>query len=82
MQLNTTSVNFEKIIFSNKSQFQIREGLVSSTAALQIDSAEDLKTFASAVIDHKSFLNIKGYLDHAKQDPTCEILTGGECDDR
>jgi len=60
---------------------QIREGLVSSTAALQIGSAEDRKSFTSAVIDHKSFLNIKSYLEHAKQDPSCEILTGGECDD-
>ena len=45
-------------------------------------SAEEIKTFTSAVIDHKSFLNIKGYLDHAKQDSSCEILVGGECDDR
>ena len=34
----------------------------------------------SAVIDKKSFDNITGYIDRAKEDPGCEIVTGGSYD--
>ena len=61
---------------------QVREKLVSATAALKIGSAEDTKSFTSAVIDEKSFSKIKSYIEFAKEDSSCEILAGGVCDDR
>ena len=33
----------------------------------------------SAVIDKNSFDNIKGYIEWAKADKDCEIITGGTC---
>ena len=36
----------------------------------------------SAVIDRKSFDNITGYIDRAREDPGCEIVTGGGYDDK
>lgn len=60
---------------------EIRESIVPATKALKIGPAEDPTSFTSAVIDANSFNKIKGYLEHAKSDPTCEILAGGECDD-
>lgn len=39
------------------------------------------QTFLSAVIDGKSFNNIKSYIDAAREDPDCEIVFGGKCDD-
>jgi 1-pyrroline-5-carboxylate dehydrogenase len=35
----------------------------------------------SAVIDKKSFDNIVGYIERAKQDTGCEVITGGTYDD-
>ena len=34
-----------------------------------------------AVINRRSFDNIKGYIDFAKQSPDADILCGGVCDD-
>ena len=53
-----------------------------ATEALKIGSAEDTKSFTSAVIDAKSFSKIKSYIEFAKDDSSCEILAGGVCDDR
>ena len=41
----------------------------------------DFSNFMSAVIDQKSFDNITGYIDRAKEDSGCEIVTGGNYDD-
>ncbi|XP_063680792.1 delta-1-pyrroline-5-carboxylate dehydrogenase, mitochondrial-like [Bolinopsis microptera] len=60
---------------------QVRDKLVSSTEALNIGSAEDAKSFTSAVIDAKSFSKIKSYVDFAREDSSCEIIAGGVCDD-
>jgi len=60
---------------------EVKEKLVSATAALKIGSPEDVKSFTSAVIDDKSFNKIKNYIEFAKDDSSCEILVGGDCDD-
>ena len=60
----------------------MRDKLVPATEALKIGSAEDTKSFTSAVIDAKSFSKIKSYIEFAKEDSSCEILAGGVCDDR
>ena len=43
-------------------------------------TVEDFSNFVNAVIDEKSFDNIKKYLDKAKQDPKAEIWVGGDGD--
>jgi len=41
----------------------------------------DFGNFVNAVIDHRSFEKIGGYLDHASADGSVEILAGGGRDD-
>ena len=41
---------------------------------------EDFTNFINAVIDEKSFDKVVSYIEHAKNDPSCEILTGGNYD--
>ena len=42
---------------------------------------EDFNTFIGAVIDKKSFDNIKSYIDYAASSPDAKIICGGICDD-
>ena len=44
-------------------------------------SPADPTNFVGAVINRRSFDNIKGYIDYAKQSPDADILCGGVCDD-
>lgn len=41
----------------------------------------DFTNFMGAVIDQKSFNNIKSYLDYAQNSDQATILVGGNCDD-
>ncbi len=41
----------------------------------------DFTNLMNAVIDKKSFDNIKGYIDYARQSEDAEIIIGGGCDD-
>ncbi|MBW3671569.1 MAG: aldehyde dehydrogenase family protein, partial [Acidobacteria bacterium] len=42
----------------------------------------DFRNFVSAVIDAGAYKTIKGYIDHAKENPDkAEIIAGGNCDD-
>lgn len=59
----------------------IKESLVSDVRSFKIGSPEDFRNFFNAVIDAKAFKSITEYIDHAKADPTCEILVGGGYDD-
>jgi 1-pyrroline-5-carboxylate dehydrogenase len=49
---------------------------------MKMGTTEDFTNFVNAVIDEKSFDNIKSYIDAAKKDPKAEILVGGKCDKR
>jgi 1-pyrroline-5-carboxylate dehydrogenase len=59
----------------------IKESLVADVRSFKIGSPEDFRNFFNAVIDAKAFKSITDYIDHAKADPTCEILVGGGYDD-
>jgi 1-pyrroline-5-carboxylate dehydrogenase len=54
--------------------------LVAELATVQMGSPGDLRNFFSAVIDERSFDKIAGYIEGAKQDPSCTILAGGTYD--
>ncbi len=59
----------------------IKEMLVKDIGTIKMGDPEDFRNFMNAVIDKRAFDKIKGFIDHAKQDPNAEILTGGNCDD-
>jgi len=61
---------------------KLKDLLVAQTNELKMGDVEDFTNFIGAVIDRKAFDRIKGYIDHAKQDKDCEIIAGGECDDK
>ena len=47
---------------------------------MKVGTVEDFSNFVNAVIDEKSFDNIKGYIDRAAADPGAKILVGGTAD--
>lgn len=61
---------------------EIRKKLVAGVKSFAMGSPEDFRNFVNAVIDEKSFNNIKRYIDNAKKDPKAEIWVGGKCDSR
>lgn len=60
---------------------QVKEQIVSMTSELKVGDVQDFTNFMGAVIDQKSFDNIKSYLDFAKNSNEATILAGGNCDD-
>ncbi|XP_064385125.1 delta-1-pyrroline-5-carboxylate dehydrogenase, mitochondrial-like [Halichondria panicea] len=60
---------------------EIRDKMVAVVKEMHVLSAEDFRSFTSAVIDAKSFKNIKGYLDFAHSSSDCNVLVGGNADD-
>jgi 1-pyrroline-5-carboxylate dehydrogenase len=56
--------------------------LVQQVNQMKMGSVEDFGNFVNAVIDEKSFINIKNYIDKAKKDPKAKIIVGGDCDKR
>ena len=59
---------------------EVRKKLVDAIKSMKMGSVEDFTNFVNAVIDEKSFDNIKRYIDNAKNDPGAKILVGGNCD--
>ncbi|HEX6180663.1 MAG TPA: aldehyde dehydrogenase family protein, partial [Chitinophagaceae bacterium] len=59
---------------------EVRKKLVDAIKSMKMGSVEDFTNFVNAVIDEKSFDNIKRYIDNAKNDPAAKILVGGNCD--
>ena len=57
------------------------EKLAAEVGNAQMGSPADPTNFVGAVINRRSFDNIKGYIDYAKQSPDADILCGGGCDD-
>jgi len=60
----------------------VSEILVAALKEMKIGQSDDFSAFFTSVIDHASFKNIKGYLDHVKANPDkASILVGGGVDD-
>jgi len=59
---------------------EVKRKLVEGVNSFKIGSVEDFSCFINAVIDEKSYDNIKTYIDNAKKDLNSTILVGGECD--
>ncbi|HVT85420.1 MAG TPA: L-glutamate gamma-semialdehyde dehydrogenase [Chitinophagaceae bacterium] len=58
----------------------VKKKLIEGVKSFKIGSPEDFTNFINAVIDEKSFDNIKRYIDNAKKDPKAQIWVGGKCD--
>ena len=59
---------------------QIKKKLIAGVASMKMGTTEDFTNFINAVIDEKSFNNIKNYIDKAKRSKTATIIAGGNCD--
>lgn len=58
----------------------IKKKLVDTVSNFKMGTVEDFSNFINAVIDEKSFNNIKKYIDGARKDKKATILVGGKCD--
>ncbi len=58
----------------------VKSKLVAMVSSMKMGTVEDFTNFVNAVIDEKSFNNIKKYIDNAKKDRKAKILVGGNCD--
>ena len=61
---------------------EVKKKLVAGVKTKKMGTVEDFTNFINAVIDEKSFNNIKAYIDAAKKDDKAEILVGGKCNKR
>lgn len=61
---------------------EVKKKLIAGVKSFKMGSVEDFSNFINAVIDEKSFNNIKRYIDNAKKDPKAEIWVGGKCDSK
>ena len=59
---------------------EVKKKLIAGVKSFKMGSVEDFSNFVNAVIDEKSFNNIKKYIDDAKKDEKAEIWVGGKCD--
>lgn len=60
----------------------VSERLEAEIGALKVGDVADFDNFMGAVIDRKSFENIKNYIAVARASSTAKVWLGGECDDR
>ena len=58
----------------------VKKKLIEGVNSFKMGTVEDFSNFVNAVIDEKSFDNIKSYIDKAKRSKDAEIIVGGSCD--
>jgi 1-pyrroline-5-carboxylate dehydrogenase len=61
---------------------KLQSKLVDEIQSLKMGDVRDFRNLINAVIDERSFKNISGYLEHAKNDSKMKILAGGEADSK
>ncbi|MGE4619074.1 MAG: L-glutamate gamma-semialdehyde dehydrogenase [Planctomycetota bacterium] len=60
---------------------QLKDLLVEATRSISMGDVRDFRNFIGAVIDESTFKRLHQAIEQAKEDPKCNILVGGECDD-
>ena len=55
---------------------EIKDDYAAEVGKIKVGDVKDLSNFLGAVIDKKSFDNIKGYIDRAAAEPGCSFVTG------
>ena len=58
----------------------VKEFLLEDLGNIKMGGTEDFRNFMNAVIDEKSFDNLAGYIDEARESPVVEIIAGGNYD--
>lgn len=58
----------------------LEERLRADLDRVRVGPVTDFSGFMSAVIDEGAFETIRGHIEAARRDPSCEILWGGGCD--
>ncbi|HYC78674.1 MAG TPA: L-glutamate gamma-semialdehyde dehydrogenase [Planctomycetota bacterium] len=61
---------------------KVRDLIGGMLSEIRIGPPEDFGNFVNAVIDRKSFENIRGYVEHARAAAGAKVVFGGDCDDR
>ncbi|MEO7924693.1 MAG: L-glutamate gamma-semialdehyde dehydrogenase [Chitinophagaceae bacterium] len=61
---------------------EVKKKLIAGVKSFKMGPVDDFSNFINAVIDEKSFKNIKRYIDNAKKDTKAEIWVGGKCDSK
>ncbi len=61
---------------------EIKEKLVRDIKSIKMGDPEDFTNFFTAVIDEAAYKSIVEYIDYAKGSDDCEILAGGNYDDK
>jgi 1-pyrroline-5-carboxylate dehydrogenase len=61
---------------------EVKKKLIAGVNSFKMGTVEDFTNFINAVIDEKSFNNIKRYIDKAKKATNAEIWVGGNCDSK
>lgn len=59
---------------------EIKRKLVEGVKSFKMGTVEDFSNFINAVIDEKSFDNIKKYIENVQGSDKASILVGGTCD--
>ena len=59
---------------------EVRNYVQKDLNSIKMGGVEDFTNFINAVIDEKSFDNIKGYIDRANVSDKAEVIMGGNCD--
>lgn len=59
---------------------EVKKKLIEGVNSFKMGTVENFSNFINAVIDEKSFSNIKNYIDKAKRSKDAEIIVGGEYD--
>ena len=57
------------------------DDLVKEVEKVKMGDATDFSNFMTAVIDDRAFNKINGYIDRARDDTDCKIITGGNSND-
>ncbi|KAF0852861.1 mitochondrial 1-pyrroline-5-carboxylate dehydrogenase [Andalucia godoyi] len=59
----------------------VKQRMLSELAKFKVGQPDDFTSYASAVIDAKSFAKIKSYVEHVRSDKSCTFLHSGKMDD-
>src|SRR6185312_12425831 len=60
---------------------RLRERLVDEVPTIAVGDVTDPDTYIGAVIDGPAFGRHREAIERARQDPSCEVIVGGETDD-
>lgn len=59
----------------------VRKRLEAVVSPIKMGDVRDFSNLMNAVIDKKSFENIRGYIEYAASSADAEVIIGGTCDD-